>query len=72
MPTFWENTIRLVRFFLSSVTGLLFIIASPLLELKKKPIVFGIISSLSIITIYIIYQVLLEMLGINNPENYSF
>nr|YP_010337255.1 hypothetical protein MW575_pgp020 [Pseudoerythrocladia kornmannii]QUE28335.1 Ycf33 [Pseudoerythrocladia kornmannii]UNJ16840.1 hypothetical protein [Pseudoerythrocladia kornmannii] len=70
MPTFWENVLRLIRFFLSSVTGLVFIIASPFLGLKKKPIIFGIVSMLSVIILLIVYKVLQEMLGLNNSEDY--
>nr|YP_010337062.1 hypothetical protein MW574_pgp020 [Madagascaria erythrocladioides]QUE29091.1 Ycf33 [Madagascaria erythrocladioides]UNJ16647.1 hypothetical protein [Madagascaria erythrocladioides] len=64
MPTFWENVIRLMRFFLSSVTGLVFIIISPIISVKEKPILLYISLIIFIFLLIITYKVLQQMLGI--------
>lgn len=64
MPTFWENVIRLIRFFLSSVTGLVFIIINPIVSLKEKPVFFYILLIVLIILLVATYKILQQMLGI--------
>nr|QUE28889.1 Ycf33 [Porphyropsis coccinea] len=65
MPTFWENVIQLIRFFLSSLTGLLFIILSPFIAVKKEPFMFILVTTFSLVSLLTIYVVLKKMLGID-------
>nr|QUE28158.1 Ycf33 [Sahlingia subintegra] len=64
MPTFWDNVLQLARFFISSVTGLIFIILSPLIALKRKPLLFSGMLVFSLLILFLLFQVLQEMLGI--------
>nr|AOM68042.2 hypothetical protein Rhodc_008 [Rhodochaete parvula] len=69
MPTFWENIIRLIRFFLSSVTGLIFIILSPFVNLIEKRNTLYLVLILFLIILIIVYKILEQMLGINLNTN---
>lgn len=69
MPTFWENVLQLARFFISSVTGLIFIILSPFISLKRNPTFFIIIIAGFAVIIVLLYQVLQAMLGVNETIN---
>nr|QUE29280.1 Ycf33 [Erythrotrichia welwitschii] len=66
MPTFWENVLQLARFFISSVTGLIFIILSPFIALRRNPFFFSLTIVFSILILLSLYQVLQAMLGISN------
>lgn len=58
---FWENILRLPRFFLTSVLGLILIIINPILkEIKNNKILFIFI----IIGIIIIFSILIQMLNL--------
>ena len=59
MFEFWENVIRLFRFFISSLTGLILVIIKPFINLYNNPITF-------LILILGIIGTLTEMLGINS------
>nr|ARO91369.1 conserved hypothetical plastid protein [Rhodochaete parvula] len=69
MPTFWENIIRLIRFFVSSVTGLIFIILSPFVNLIEKRNTLYLVLILFLIILIIVYKILEQMLGINLNTN---
>nr|QUE29717.1 Ycf33 [Erythrotrichia carnea] len=69
MPTFWENVLQLARFFISSVTGLIFIILSPFINLKRSPLFLIIIMGSFFLGIVSLYQVLQAMLGVNDTVN---
>nr|YP_010337317.1 hypothetical protein MW436_pgp157 [Pulvinaster venetus]UNJ16902.1 hypothetical protein [Pulvinaster venetus] len=66
MFEFWENVIRLFRFFISSLTGLILVIIKPFINLYNNPITFLILILGIIGTIVIVYTTLTEMLGINS------
>nr|QUE28577.1 Ycf33 [Porphyrostromium japonicum] len=65
MPTFWENVLQLVRFFISSVTGLIFIVLSPLIVLRKNSFFFSLVLGISFSILLLLYLVLQAMLGLN-------
>nr|QUE29527.1 Ycf33 [Erythrotrichia foliiformis] len=69
MITFWENVIQLARFFISSVTGLIFIILSPLLAAKRNPIIASLVLGICMLILLSLYQVLQAMLGMNDIAN---
>nr|QUE28540.1 Ycf33 [Porphyrostromium boryanum] len=69
MPTFWENVLQLARFFISSVTGLIFILISPVIGLKKNPFFFSLVLGVFIVVILLLYQLLQAMLGMNEVPN---
>lgn len=69
MPTFWENVLQLARFFISSVTGLIFIILSPFINFKRSPLFLIIIMGSFFLGIVSLYQVLQAMLGVNDTVN---
>nr|YP_009402661.1 hypothetical protein [Compsopogon caeruleus]ARX96017.1 hypothetical protein [Compsopogon caeruleus] len=65
MAEFWTNVIRLLRFFISSLSGILLVILQPLINLYSNPrnsITFIVII---ITTLIITYKILTEMLGIS-------
>ena len=64
MNDFWNNISRYPRFFISSVSGLLLVILSPiknLLKIKKFQLILPIVFILFII---ILFKVLTSMLGL--------
>nr|YP_010337681.1 hypothetical protein MW427_pgp160 [Sahlingia subintegra]UNJ17266.1 hypothetical protein [Sahlingia subintegra] len=63
MPTFWDNVLQLARFFISSMTGLVFIILSPFITLKRNPVLFSTVLLISLLILFFLFQVLQEMLG---------
>lgn len=69
MPTFWENVLQLARFFISSVTGLIFIILSPFIALKRNPLFTSLLIGISFLLILFLYQILIAMLGMNEAAN---
>ena len=69
MPTFWENVLQLARFFISSVAGLIFIILSPFIALKKKPFFMSLVLGSSVLVLISMYQILQAMLGIKEAAN---
>lgn len=69
MPTFWENVLQLARFFISSVAGLIFIILSPFIALKRKPFFMSLVLGSSVLVLISMYQILQAMLGIKEAAN---
>ena len=69
MPTFWENVLQLARFFISSVAGLIFIIISPFIALKKQPFFISLVIGGSVLLLVSTYQILQAMLGIKEAAN---
>jgi len=64
MANFWENVIRYPKFFISSVIGLVIVITSPIKKLNKSISGRFIFILLSTITLFLIIQIFILMLGI--------
>nr|YP_009369837.1 conserved hypothetical plastid protein [Boldia erythrosiphon]ARO90525.1 conserved hypothetical plastid protein [Boldia erythrosiphon] len=65
MSSFWTNVLQLLRFFLSSITGLIIMITKPVTYLYNKPLKFSYLSLILVIT-FLLYKTLMQMLGINS------
>ena len=65
MNIFWENVFRYPRFLITSVTGLIVILLSPLLKLAKKNffsrIFLVVIILLSLITLIFVLNAMLNL-----------
>ena len=64
MANFWENVTRYPKFFISSVIGLLIVITSPIKKLNKSISGRFIFILFSTISLFLIIQIFILMLGI--------
>lgn len=64
MANFWENVTRYPKFFISSVIGLIIVITSPIKKLNKSISGRFIFILFSTISLFLIIQIFILMLGI--------
>jgi hypothetical protein len=60
MNIFWENVLRYPRFLITSVSGLIIILLSPLLKLAKKNLFSQIFVLIVVITSLVILSLILN------------
>lgn len=64
MSSFWQNTVQLIRFFLSSVLGLILAILGPILFFTKKTKNISVIIIPVVFILVILAITLRSMLGL--------